>query len=164
MKKMMSGIVFALAALLLCSCGSLLAPSDLGVYDETVPKDQLATLLIPAYYTVTRFDGKPVEWGAGVQVIPTGGEIRIPSGLHEFEYRYDKPVTGGCSNGPPQQTCRMSGKFQVCSWTSQRTCTPVIPARAFDGKASVTIEAGKDYMVYEQSINERMSRQNRNVR
>jgi hypothetical protein len=60
MKKRIGGMVFALVALLLCSCG-LLDPSNLGVYDETVPKDQLATLIIPVYYTVTRFDGKPVR-------------------------------------------------------------------------------------------------------
>jgi hypothetical protein len=103
------------------------------------------------YYTVTRFDGKPVEWTGG-GLVPTGAEIRIPSGEHEVEYRYDKPVTGGCSNGPPQQSCRVSGRMRICQQTVQRTCTPVVPARAFDGKASVNIEAGKSYQVYEKNI------------
>jgi hypothetical protein len=91
MKKRIGGMVFALVVLLLCSCSGLLSQSDLGVYDKTVPKDQLATLVIPVYYTVTRFDGKPVEWHGRL-----GAEIQISAGRHEVEYRYYKPSAGGC--------------------------------------------------------------------
>jgi hypothetical protein len=103
------------------------------------------------YYTVVRFDEKEVEWTGG-GLIPTGAEILIPSGTHEVEYRYDKPQTGGCSTGAPQQSCRISGNLRICQQTTRRTCSPVIPARAFDGKASVTIEAGKNYQIYEKNI------------
>jgi hypothetical protein len=151
MKKAFDRVVFAFVVLLLCSCSGMLAPSDLGVYDKTVPANQLALLYIPAYYTVNLFDGKEVGWTGG-ELIPTGAEILIPPGTHEFEYRYDKPQTGGCTAGAPQQSCSVSRGFRTCYQTTQRTCTPVVPARAFDGKASATIEAGKNYQVNEKDI------------
>jgi hypothetical protein len=147
MKKRVGGMVFALVALLLCSCGGLFSQSDLGVYDETVPKDRLATLVIPYFYTVTRFDGKPVEWnGSGSGVL--GAVIQISAGRHEVEYRYFQPQSGGGCSTETSRDCVRG----ICRIVTSRVCPPYIPAQTFDRKAGVTIEAGKIYTVYEQGI------------
>jgi hypothetical protein len=145
-------IVFALMASVLlvllssCSIGSLkkMMTEDLGVYDETVSKDRLAMLTIPRFYTVQRFGDKSVEWTAS-GLTAAFAEIQIPAGQHEFEYRFDKPVTGGCSAMPRRE---IRGRTEVLV----RDCTPIVPARSFDRKVTVNIEAGKKYTVGEATI------------
>lgn len=73
-------LLIAMMAAMMTSCGV----STL-VYDKTVPEDQLSTLVIPMYYTVTSFDAKKVKWRGKIF---SNREVKIPVGKHIIGYKY----------------------------------------------------------------------------
>jgi hypothetical protein len=99
-KKGISIITVLVVLALFAGCAS--APPDLGVYDTSVPSDQLVTLEIAGGLKVTAFDGSTVSWGEngtapGEDTLSSnawraqmGGSkykttIKIPAGTHKID-------------------------------------------------------------------------------
>ena len=73
--------LFVFTSLALAGCAS-----NLGVYDPSVPQNRLCTLTIDSTLSVTRFDGKAVDWSSLLSVADT--VIQIPAGQHSFVMDY----------------------------------------------------------------------------
>ncbi|MDR1318952.1 MAG: hypothetical protein LBJ90_04945 [Treponema sp.] len=125
------------------SCGTFL-----GVYDPTVPEEQLVTLIIHSGYTITGFDGNPVEWKGGFSGV--SNEIDIPAGKHEITYQHHQGASGGWS--APTQGIR--GNQRV----TYQTYSPVVDA--VDSNITVTIdfEAGYEYFTSSSTIRKNSDR------
>jgi hypothetical protein len=141
----MAALMFFMIPLCSCSTATLMkmVTDDLGAYDKTIPENRSATLTILRGYTVTRFDGGPVQWQAS-SLTAALAEIRVPAGQHEIEYSYHREAGGGCS--PPTQ--EIQGNRRV--WVEK--CTPRYDEKRFDRKVTVNFEAGKQYYVNEHTI------------
>ena len=57
---------------------------DYGVYDNSVPEDQLSELVFLSV-NVKTFDGNQVKWGDKAN---NGGRVKVPAGTHTFVYDY----------------------------------------------------------------------------
>ncbi|MDR2502991.1 MAG: hypothetical protein LBD82_01175 [Deltaproteobacteria bacterium] len=68
-----------LALLLLGGCSS--SPASIA-YDDPAPPEKKCTLIIAGSLTVTRFDGKTVEWTPAFGY--NWGEVQIAQGSHNF--------------------------------------------------------------------------------
>jgi len=61
------------------------------VYNDDIPKEQCATIIIPyevgpgEYYTITEFSGQSVRWGTSQF---RRYKILVPSGLHSIRFIY----------------------------------------------------------------------------
>ena len=132
-------LILIMACLVLSSCKTLFfGVNDMGVYDNTVPKEQLVNLFISHNYTVTEFDGKPVEWKEGT-LYPTG-LIRIPAGKHTIKYQYENKGGVGAS-GVPRQEIRNNQRVTV------QTITQRGDGGKFEKEETIVFEAGKEYMI-----------------
>ena len=120
------------------SCASFLQ-NNTTVYDTTVPIEQLATLVVPANYTVTNFNGKTVKWTckgiAGLAI------IRIPAGEHTIKYQFKENKNVG-------QTTTNTNQFGQPA----RKTTTTYRYTEFDREVTANLEAGKKYQIYENGI------------
>jgi hypothetical protein len=55
------------------------------VYDESIPEEQLCTLLIPNYYTIFKFDESEVKWG---NPWTDRSSAKFPAGEHTLIMNY----------------------------------------------------------------------------
>ncbi|GHV72212.1 hypothetical protein AGMMS49928_28500 [Spirochaetia bacterium] len=63
--------------------------TSLGVYDSSIPLENLCTLVVDAHLDVKEFDGKVVVWDAPMNNI----SIQIPEGRHVFVIDYGEYET-----------------------------------------------------------------------
>ena len=75
-------VLFALIGLALAGCAT-----NLGVYDSSVPHEQLCTLKIDSNLFVRQFDGNKVQWNQSFPQL--GVVVQIPAGQHSFVVDYD---------------------------------------------------------------------------
>ena len=75
-------VCLAVASIAFSSCFAI----KTFVYDKSVPKNQIATICIggiPGNYSITKFNGKVVDWVASNPM--AGAFVKIPAGRHEME-------------------------------------------------------------------------------
>jgi hypothetical protein len=85
-KRHGSAVLFAFlagGALMLAGC-----VSNKGVYDPSVPPEQLCTLRIDSTLNVLQFDGNAVKWYTPQFSLANSMVIQIPAGYHEFIMNY----------------------------------------------------------------------------
>jgi hypothetical protein len=84
--------IIAIMAVIMCSSGSCVSVSSsdikiTDVFDESIPEDQRAKLIIPGRdYDVFEFSGRQVEW-FNLKLFDIRG-VHIPSGEHTLKFYY----------------------------------------------------------------------------
>lgn len=132
------GIIAVAMALFLSGCGTKVQTL---VYDKPIPENQAATLIIPAGYTVTGFNGERVNWAHTITDFTLASivaAIKIPSGSHSIAYSY-------YWHYPSQTTYEQHGNVRIQRTTRARTVS-------FDGKVAITMDAGKKYIFEDRGI------------
>lgn len=74
-------VIFAALSLMLAGC-----VTNKGIYDTSVPSEQLCTLKIDMELSVHRIDGNVVRWH--YRPLTTSVTVKIPAGYHEFVMNY----------------------------------------------------------------------------
>lgn len=128
-----AGAVAIIMALFLSGCGGKVQTLT---YDKPIQENQSAVLIIPSTYTVTSFDGQPVQWTASSEMFAIFGSfaaIRLPSGNHTITYSYAR-YEGGHTTYE-----------HYASGAVVRRTTPT-KRIAFDGRVTINMEPGKKYI------------------
>lgn len=130
----------------LSSCNSMMKAmttekvKKLGVYDESLPEDELTTLLIPTFYTVNQFNGQKVNW-KGTGWVTTASMIKIPAGNNVIAYKYKKQ-SGGVST---KEEIRGNRRVMATYYT------PYIKDE-FEQELTMELKAGKIYIIERKEI------------
>ena len=78
------GLAVVAVVMMFAAAGCVSMSKDYGVYDKSVPKDQMSDFTFSAV-TIKSFNGKPVDWGRKAMNM---GSIKLPAGTHDFVFDY----------------------------------------------------------------------------
>jgi len=128
---------------------------SLGVYDSTVPKDQLSTLFFSCSYTITKFDGVSVNWR--VPGILPNATIQIPPGEHEIEFTYYYCQPGGGSAPSSSKVVSSGGVYTTWNMSGgKNTDEKIDKVVSFKAEPGVIYEfQNKEIKIYKGTIDEK---------
>ncbi|MDR3074277.1 MAG: hypothetical protein LBV01_06095 [Deltaproteobacteria bacterium] len=85
--KIMVKRFFCIAIFVIISLSMAGCATNLGIYDTSVPQNQLCTLKTPPELFIRQFNGNKVNWNQSFPQL--GVVVQIPAGRHTFLIDYD---------------------------------------------------------------------------
>jgi len=102
------GLAVVAVVMMFAAAGCVSMSKDYGVYDKSVPKDQMSDFTFTAVIIKT-FNGKPVDWGRAINY----GTIKVPAGTHDFVFDWEWVETGSGSGGTVTTTTRTIQNLEI---------------------------------------------------